>query len=198
MFGVTSDGRLPNLSGINNPNYHPLDVSRLPETTGEEFDIVVSDVIGDGEIGITEADIEAVIRGGDAGIAVLSSIIQARKSGRDLILTFVSDDFTQSAEGKLASQLIGRNVVETSDLNNSLLQDKIEAFMEILNAYSTNDKAKYSKSFREKAERNAVLGGMLRALSTNAVQIGLQTPVSMDKGNAAADEYGIKEETYLN
>ena len=203
MYAIQPDGTLPSIYGIDALRYDPTDLATLPEPTGEEFDILVSSSIDEtsSEIVITTDDIEAVVNGGKEGLKVIERIIEFRKAGGDLDLTLVLGDrefTTYDDEGKLVSTIFNRRIDSIDAINDPVLRDKVEDFLDLLNSYSTNDISKYAKSYKEAAERNDVLAGMCRALSTNAVQMGLQTPVSVEKAKKSAATYGQKKVGRLN
>lgn len=202
MCAIQPDGTLPSIYGIDALRYNPTDLATLPEPTGEEFDVLISNSIDENstEIVITKADIEAVVNGGKEGLKVLERIIEFRKAGGDLDLTLVLEDneFITDDEGDLVSAIFERRVDTIDAIRDPILRDKVEDFLDLLNGFSTNDISKYAKSYKEAAERNDVLNGMCRALSTNAVQMGLQTPVSVDKAKGAAETYGQKKSGWLN
>ena len=202
MYAIQPDGTLPSIYGIDALRYNPTDLATLPQPTGEEFDVIISNSIDESstEITITKADIEAVVNGGKEGLRVLERIIEFRKAGGDLDLNLVlgNDEFVTDAEGDLTTAIFGRRVDSIDGIKDPILKSKVEDFLDLLNGYSTNDISKYSKSYKEAAERNDVLNGMCRALSTNAVQMGLQTPVSVDKAKDAAEAYGQKKAGRLN
>lgn len=196
MYSINSDGTLPNIYGIDHEGYDPTDLAKLVPATGEEFDILVSSSTGENEIVITKDDIDAVITGGQTGIDVINRIIEARKNSADLDLCLWLDDseFAEpSAENVVMNTIMGRRVDYIDSIFDQSLKNNVLWFLDILNSYSTNDPSKYAKSYREAAERNNVLSGMCKALSTNAVQIGLQTPVSVQKAHRAANRYGQKK-----
>jgi hypothetical protein len=200
MYAIQPDGTLPNISGINELQYDPSDLSTLPKPTGEEFDVLVSNSVStdenSNEIVIKKADIEAVVNGGKEGLKSLERILVLREMGGDLDLTLVLEDnefATADAETNLISGIFSRRIDTIDAIKDPIFRDKVEYFLNILNEYSTNNLDKYSKSYKEAAERNNVLNGMCKALSTNAVQMGLQTPVSVEKATHAAKTYGRKK-----
>ena len=196
MYAIQPDGTLPSIYGIDALRYNPTDLATLPEPTGEEFDVLISNSADENsEIVITKADIEAVVNGGKDGLKVLERIIEFRKAGGDLDLTLVlgDDEFLTDNETDLVSAIFERRVDTIDAIRDPILRDKVEDFLDLLNGFSTNDISKYAKSYKEAAERNDVLNGMCRALSTNAVQMGLQTPVSVDKAKSAAETHGQKK-----
>lgn len=211
MYGILENGTLPNLSGISNPNYDGVSAIDLPDAPGVEFDLVIEPKIEVNEFGdpinlldpdailIYPKDIKAVISNENGeGIKVLTRIANEFKQKQNPTLSLIVPVQAPDAESQLVENLAS-GVYELEEFVNSefLNKEEIEEFLETLNEYSLCDLSVVSKYYRETAEKNMVMNSMFKALTSSAVQLGLQSPVSMSQAKAVAAANTF-EKIYLN
>lgn len=195
MFDIMSDGTLPNLSGISNPYFDPVDLGKLPKSLGKEFEINISNggVSFDNEVVVTKAEIEAVNAG---DFNTLYNIISKLTPDSEIVL--VDPELELSEEGQLALAMTGVSTIDVTDIKNRNYRYTIEDFFETINEWSLNDISKYAKFYRDAAERNQVVSSITRALSENSVQLALQNQISMDDANDAAEKTQTSVKSLLN
>ena len=130
MFDIMSDGTLPNLSGISNPYFDPVDLGKLPKSLGKEFEINISNggASFDNDVVVTRAEIEAVNAG---DFNTLYNIVSKLTPDSEIVL--VDSELELSEEGQLALAMTGVSAIDVADIRNRNYRYAIEDFFETIN-----------------------------------------------------------------
>lgn len=189
MYDIMKDGTLPNISGITNPYFDPIDLGKLPDGNGTKYEINISSNNSkfNEEVFVTKEQLYAINRG---DFQELRNLIGQLKPNSEIVIVDPELQVVEATMLEVASG--GISVLDINDIPSIEYRNEITNFYETVNEWSTHKKSRFAKKYRDAAERNQVVASIASALSQHSVQLALQNAVSMDDAKNAAPKISVK------